>query len=437
MDFVNRPRRFHHGAAAAVKRFNAGLGEYSDRWFPPDKAESQPVFITPTYSIYKQEVEFGDTGNKGIIETMHYAHFRHYIPFMRQYRSCSSGLKLYSGANGERQFATGSDECLLCKADGVFAPQLTQGVNIIVWGDQHQVVVRDRGQEKKYWQFCIGIGCSFCAQGDKPVPARRAYWPARAADILTLASYEAEALSLRCARGCQTDMVPIGSMCPHCSNVYLDLQETPMNPQQFNAHTSTACTCPQCGKYDYPEPGRGCPTCDGERALELFDIRIQVARENHNPGGKKARYVLSHYGDRILTPEQREFAKQIAIPFDMAEIFAPPTLDEQRVLLNEPDASGQQQQQQFPPQNPGQYLQPGQNTGSYLPAPQQGGAYLPAPQQGGQQFSAGQQPQNNQHYVPYPQQQQQPAQQSGLGGPNVPRTDFFPQHPNFQTGQKQ
>lgn len=337
---IQAPVRFHRGVGKTVREFDERFGRYSDRWRPPREItdEIKPIYV----SFYKGDYDIPVIydGQPAVVKDHTYNYFRHWLNDQNTFRSCSAPVVYKRDPQGNPEYSVAEQGCLLCDeqrggAQGIKKATFNQALNLIVWGNQHLVEVKDGNSTKTFWEECAGYGCQRCAAGMTVHPFRRAYWPAGEWDLKEIASADRE-LVTRCA-GCFNvgTLAVSGSKCPRCEYIHLSLEEQPLTQQQWNDHLRTPITCPQCGELELPEPCEECTECHSENHLTIWDVKISLIYTRAPKRGKKDSWTLKYRSIDPLTPKQREAIKDICIPYDFAEIMGPSTIDEQRVLLHE------------------------------------------------------------------------------------------------------
>lgn len=187
----------------------------------------------------------------------------------------------------------------------------------------------------------------------------------------------------------------------NCNARIVDISQTGWTNDQIAQFSKSEQQCSHCGfrgrpyaeykcGFDerfFPMPGAGCQGDIEPRKTSIFDNVLWLQREGD---GTESDIVVKKY-EPIATyktqdgrPLSEHLKEIVRAPFNLEEMYAPDTLDDQAETLRiqNPYAQQQQQYQGYPQQQ--QYQQqpayPPQAPGAYQPQPQQG--YGP---QGGQQ----------------------------------------------------
>lgn len=308
------------------------------------------------------------------------------------------------------------DECMSHKMENVL---LGRAIN-----------ARAQGVNKKYRQ-CEGCG-QYAPQGMQPQQHPYIWGDHRTLQIgwghLKRIFDLDDEIGKKCAN-CGTHIIRIAFDCGRCNNEMINVAQTGWTNEQLDQYSKTHQQCGQCGNVDLPvsvyecgyneqymKVGGGCPDNIDPRITSIFDVVLFVQREGE---GTDSELVVKRWEpiSQYKTPDGRplsEHLKEIVkAPFNLDEMYAPDSLDDQAetIRVQNPYAQQQQQFQAYPGQpQPGGY------------GPPAAGGYGPAP--GGPGFAP---PPGVPYPNPYGQQPQQPQQGQQPVYPNQP----MPGRPNF------
>ena len=210
-----------------------------------------------------------------------------------------------------------------------------------------------------------------------------------------------EELGKKCAN-CGTFIIRVAFDCAKCGKEILNIGQSGWTNDQLDTYSKSPQSCQHCHQMDLPKSvyecgfderyakvSGGCPDNVEPRKTSVFDCVLWTQREGEATESelivKKIELISSFKtpDGRPLTEHLKELVKA---PYNLAEMYAPDTLDEQAetIRVTNPYATQQQaytpygQQAQQPSYGPmagppqGSYVPPGQQPSSYPNMPMPG-----------------------------------------------------------------
>jgi hypothetical protein len=168
---------------------------------------------------------------------------------------------------------------------------------------------------------------------------------------------------------CGTNILRVAFDCSLCNNELVDIAQSGWTNDQINTFSKAASQCPHCGGSGVPVSIYECGfdenfskvanPCDSPQKATIFDCVIWVQREGESTDSKlvvKRVELIRDYKTQDGRPLSEHLKEIVREPFNLAEMYAPDSVDDQSKVLEiqNPWAAQQQQYTQYPGQGQGQ-----------------------------------------------------------------------------------
>ena len=324
---------------SARNRRRGGGGRFGDRWVPP-KAGEPLVPIALFRGKYR--VEMTDVENDApITQEMPYGIVcQHYSKPANKFLTCTAGLGLYLD-NGEEIIDTGDGACVACvyadengKDGGVSYARKLHVVNGVLLGDFHTVESEkiNPKTKKPYTNTvpCKGRRCPHCRSNKPKHFGRRVYWAIGTSFVEQLADFDLVDLATQCE--CGGVLEPVGFTCPHCRDIYVDLESEECTDEEIQDYREKTVECGNCQEIDYASESQACSECAEPKSLSMWNVSVEVYRS-----GEGVNTSLQFKNPKLLSAEMKEEIKDLMDPVDLLQVYPKISHEEQAKLFNIPN----------------------------------------------------------------------------------------------------